>query len=90
LTPLTPKRDDDLYRLWGKTLNKLITELRMINNGREWDWMDIDSNFKCSICGENSEGWGHNPEPVKDLNDDGPCCDTCNYSEVIVARLMFI
>lgn len=46
--------------------------------------------FNCSICGEESYGWGHNPEPVKDLKNHGPCCDTCNYSEVITARLMFI
>ena len=46
--------------------------------------------FKCSICGNQSEGWGHNPDPVKDLEKDGPCCDACNHSVVVVARLMFI
>lgn len=46
--------------------------------------------FNCCICGDESQGFGNNPEPVKDLEIDGPCCDTCNYSEVITARLMFI
>lgn len=52
--------------------------------------MSKTQEFMCSICGEQSQGWGNNPEPVKDLEKDGPCCDTCNYTEVITARLMFV
>jgi len=47
--------------------------------------------FKCCICGEHSLGWGdnkefgNNPYPVK---EDGECCDKCNITYVIPARIM--
>ena len=40
--------------------------------------------FTCCICGEESEGYGNNPAPVK---EDGKCCDACNRKFVIPARL---
>ena len=46
--------------------------------------------FKCCLCGKHSEGWGdkkqfgNNPQPLK---DDCECCDECNNSKVIPARL---
>lgn len=39
---------------------------------------------KCCICGEKFTGWGNNPAPVKTL---GECCDACNSSVVVPARL---
>jgi hypothetical protein len=51
---------------------------------------NMNQEFKCSICEEQSEGWGNNPEPIKSLEKDGPCCDTCNLTEVITTRLMLI
>lgn len=46
--------------------------------------------LKCCICGKDiiphpGHGWrhGHNAEPVK----DGRCCDDCNATVVIPARL---
>ena len=38
---------------------------------------------KCVICGEIFEEWGNNALPVK----DGQCCNECNYSKVIPARI---
>ncbi len=38
----------------------------------------------CCICGEEIEGYGNNPWPVK---EEGECCDNCNYKFVIPARL---
>ena len=38
---------------------------------------------KCEICGNNYKDYGHNARPVK----EGRCCDTCNYSVVIPARI---
>lgn len=38
----------------------------------------------CVICGENFEGYGNNPDPIKKT---GECCDSCNRSDVIPARL---
>lgn len=39
----------------------------------------------CCICGREFTGWGNNPWPVK---EDGECCDECNRTKVIPARLM--
>ena len=45
----------------------------------------MDNNEKkCCICGIKFVGWGNNPWPVK---DDGECCDVCNNTKVIPARL---
>lgn len=43
------------------------------------------SEFVCCICGEEVEGYGNNPSPVK---EDGKCCDACNRKFVIPARLV--
>lgn len=42
--------------------------------------------FTCCICGEDSEGYGNNPEPYKSA-ESGKCCDACNKKFVIPARL---
>ena len=39
----------------------------------------------CCICGKKFIGWGNNPEPVK---HEGVCCDECNNSVVLSARLI--
>lgn len=45
----------------------------------------MESNEKvCCICGKKFTGWGNNPWPVA---DDGSCCNECNMSKVIPARL---
>jgi len=37
----------------------------------------------CCLCGEQFDGYGNNPAPLK----DGVCCDECNAKKVIPARL---
>lgn len=44
---------------------------------------DLDEHKKCVICGAEIEGYGNNAEPVK----HGVCCDECNQTVVIPARL---
>jgi hypothetical protein len=45
--------------------------------------------FVCCICGQKFEGFGNNPWPiVKDA--DSRCCDSCNETEVIPARILQI
>ena len=39
--------------------------------------------MKCSICKDNIEGFGNNAEPI----NNGKCCDSCNFTQVIPARL---
>ena len=38
----------------------------------------------CCICGEEYEGYGNNPWPVK----EGRCCNDCNNNVVIPARII--
>ena len=39
---------------------------------------------KCCICGRIFIGHGNNPYPIK---DNGECCDVCNTTQVIPARI---
>lgn len=43
-----------------------------------------EAEYTCCICGEEFEGYGNNPAPVK---ESGKCCDACNRKFVIPARL---
>lgn len=45
-----------------------------------------EAEYTCCICGEDFEGYGNNPAPVK---ESGKCCDACNRKFVIPARLGF-
>jgi hypothetical protein len=40
---------------------------------------------QCSLCGRSFTGHGHNPAPLQ--STDQPCCDSCNATLVIPARL---
>lgn len=44
-----------------------------------------ESTFTCSICKEETIGFGNNPWPVTEGEDDS-CCDSCNETVVIPAR----
>lgn len=41
----------------------------------------------CCLCGTTFTGWGNNPDPLGDHEDDR-CCDDCNANKVIPARLV--
>jgi len=41
---------------------------------------------KCSICGKDYSGMGHNAKPV----NDGRCCGPCNAIYVIPSRMLAI
>ena len=45
---------------------------------------DSERFFDCVFCGKMCKGWGHNPRPVF---NEGRCCDKCNETEVIRARI---
>ena len=43
-------------------------------------------NPECCICGKTCETrWGNDAWPVK---DDGVCCDDCNWTVVLPARIL--
>lgn len=43
----------------------------------------------CSICGKHFIGYGNNPAPVTE-GDDDTCCDACNANSVIPARIKLL
>ena len=48
--------------------------------------------FGCCLCGDIFEGYGNNPDPIKDLegryyDEEEECCDNCNATKVIPARM---
>lgn len=46
----------------------------------------MEKRYTCCICGRVHTGWGNNPWPVVD-KDDAECCDECNTTVVIPARI---
>lgn len=54
--------------------------------------MDETNVRTCCLCGQRFIGWGNDPWPVlpeielKD-DEDAVCCDECNFTRVIPARL---
>ena len=43
--------------------------------------------YTCCICSKDCVGWGNNPEPVYNC---GRCCDECNQSAVLPARIQLM
>lgn len=43
----------------------------------------------CAICGTLFNGYGNNPWPVVE-DDDARCCDYCNHTEVVPARMAMV
>lgn len=42
--------------------------------------------MKCNLCGREIEGYGNNPAPLIQIDDDR-CCDLCDSMYVIPARI---
>ena len=55
---------------------------------KDMDGDNVDFNYNrkyiCCICGKEHVGYGHNPNPV---TTNGECCNECNMSVVIPARI---
>ena len=47
--------------------------------------MTLKETGKCSLCGGTYSHYGNNPEPLGKFEDR--CCDSCNSTQVIPARL---
>ena len=41
----------------------------------------------CSLCGAKDIGFGNNPAPLLNHGEEQSCCDKCNLTKVIPARL---
>ena len=50
--------------------------------------MGANTAYICVLCDAACIGYGNNPDPVNGLTyNDGRCCDDCNATRVIPARL---
>ena len=45
-----------------------------------------EEKWKCCLCHNWFKGWGNNAQPLK----DGICCDVCNATKVIPARISML
>lgn len=45
--------------------------------------------MKCNLCGKEIKGFGNNPDPLIE-NDDDRCCDECNDKYVIPMRIYML
>ena len=71
------------FGLWFHTINRNGSVCRCgFRNVMEGRVMD---NFTCVICDKEVKGeWGNNPDPIA---LEGECCEECNNSVVMTARL---
>ena len=46
--------------------------------------------FKCCFCGEEVEGYGNDPSPIQTENENDECCDVCNLTKVVPARINLV
>ena len=46
--------------------------------------------FKCCLCSKEVECYGNNPSPIQTQNEDDKCCDECNFTKVIPARIELV
>lgn len=65
----------------GEIMKKLKKEYDKLKTKNEAD--ESNEQKICSICGKAYTGYGNSAWPI----NSGYCCDTCNYSKVIPARL---
>ena len=51
--------------------------------------MENERKFTCCLCGKTFNGFGNNPYPVCDEDDDDSrCCDACDANVVIPLRII--
>lgn len=81
---MRPMTDDITTRLTGEP-EQQVTENDIFQANLAGVPVDVllDETSKCSICGIRYLGHGHNAQPV----NNGRCCETCNITHVITARL---
>ena len=71
-----------------QTLRDLVQRIKERIRGRQAERQAKKETEEqtCSICQLPYEGLGHDASPVS----SGKCCETCNWSEVIPARIKAI
>ena len=69
-------------------LTTTITESVIINGADRGSTKTLTTTGlkTCSICKFQFTGFGHNPQPVKDMKVSDRCCGECNDTVVIPLR----
>ena len=82
------KRTDLLQRVGEIRVNNPRMKLEDIYEQAYNDVMHTQREMKCVICNVNIKDFGHNPDPINE--GKGRCCEKCNFSYVIPARMLMI
>lgn len=69
-------------RYFSKKIIKNLKEA--MENDNEFKKSLTEDREACVLCGKHIDGHGNNPAP---LADEGKCCDECNSTKVIPARM---
>lgn len=72
-------------RYFSKKIIKNLKEA--MENDDEFKKSLAEDKETCVLCGKHINGHGNNPAP---LADEGKCCDACNKTKVIPARMKFL
>jgi hypothetical protein len=43
--------------------------------------------YICCLCGSEEYGNGNDPSPITTENENDECCDNCNLTKVVPARI---
>jgi hypothetical protein len=78
------RRDMDMTYFLEELKNETY-DLAWEEEEEEEEEEDDEEKIICVVCGNKVGNWGHNPQPIK---EDGICCDRCNQTVVIPARLL--
>ena len=68
---------------WLKLKKNEVSWSQTGSGGKE---ISMDFDKKCCFCGCEVKGIGNNPKPVE-MRSGATCCDWCNSSIVMVARI---
>ena len=55
---------------------------------KQYLWsVNMDKEYNCSLCKQKQKGWGNNPYPLCNADDnESRCCDICNMLLVLPKR----
>ena len=79
------KRTDLLNRVGVIRANSPSKSLEEVYTIAYEEVMNVQNMIECVICNADIKDFGHNPDPINE--GKGRCCDSCNFSFVIPARI---
>lgn len=79
----------DEVKITGKLSELTLQSAEQAISSVRWLAAEVnDAMYTCCLCGVSRSGYGNNPDPITDTVNTGTrCCDYCNHTRVIPARL---